>query len=237
MAEQLTAKEQIASVHRFYPQMDALMTGPSLVIWEGRLAGFSRSYCVKIFWHRWLEGDGSIVLKSTAPRIYVTDPPLLDRANARVPHLYASDGPHARICCYDPAASDWDVTKPMGKTLLPFIEQWLSSYELWRVTGDWPAPGRHPEVILCEETTLASSTSCPDRPAPSTAAAIARIGRLIETSASSALMAVASEASYRWPCWRDWNATTWPEAPSPLASISLPAPPPAPSSLLDSPEV
>ena len=50
-----------------------------------------------------------------------------------------------------------------------------------------------------------SSTSYPARPERCTAAGSVKIGRLIWTFASSALMAVASEASYRWPRLRDWT--------------------------------
>jgi hypothetical protein len=197
------------------------------------LCGFSRAYQVRIVWHRWLD-DESLRLASTAPRVVVIDPPLRDRGGERVPHLYPACFGGSRICCWDPATNDWDESKPIGEILIPFIEQWLCSYELWRVSGEWPAPGRHPErATECISQTLSTETSCPDRPARCTAAGFVRLGRLTGTFASLALMAVASEASYRWPRSRDWSGIAFEERPSQAASIWSPARPLGESSPLD----
>lgn len=234
MADWLTAKEQIQSVASRYPQLRVVLPGPGLVMWEGPLCGFSRAYQVRIVWHRWLDDD-SLRLSSTSPRVVVVDPPLRDRDDQKVPHLYPPCFGGRRICCWDPATDDWDEGKPMGETLVPFIEQWLGSYELWRVSGKWPAPGRHPELATeCVSETPADKTSFPGPPGRCTAAGFVRIGRLTGTFASSALMAVASEASYRWPRSRDWKGITFKADPSRAASTWSRALPPAESSPLAS---
>lgn len=206
MAERISGKQQIAEVKKRYPQLEVLSSGPELIIWEGWLAGFSKQYKVRIFWHRFPPGE-DLLLLNTSPRVIVLAPSLLPRGDDRVPHTYSYSLDRTQICCWDPASPDWGGNLLVSETIIPYVEQWLCSYELWRVSGVWPAPGRHPSMeSSCETPTL---TSCPDLPARSTRRASAKIGQLIGTSASLALMAVASEESYRWPRWRDWKESTF----------------------------
>ncbi len=113
-----------------------------------------------------------------------------------------------------------------NQQVVPYAEQWLCSYEIWRATGIWSAPGRHPESITCQNPALSTETPSHAQLAPITAAGFVRVGRLIGTFASSALMAVASEEFYRWPRSRDWRGIGFKGVRSPHISIWLLVPPP-----------
>jgi hypothetical protein len=220
MSSRLFAEEQIKRVAARFPDLKVKMGGPWLVIWEGPIRSFSREYLVRIFWHRWWPGK-EFSVPNTKPQVFVLDPPLLDRTDQRIPHLYRRDTP-PKICAWDPLTDDWDSTQAIADTIIPFIIQWLCSYELWRASGDWPAPGRHPEVP-CEKKSNSSSLG---QPARCMAAEFVRIGRLTGTFASLALMAVASEGSSRWPSLLDWSRDTFEADQSPNISILSLAPPP-----------
>lgn len=217
-----------------YPQMRVVVGGRHLIIWEGELAGFSRTYTVRIVWPRFAP-DPSLRLKYDTPRVFVLGDVLEPRSPEEpVPHRYSGGVVGQWICCWDPKTDDWRWNQAIAHTIIPYAEQWLASYEMWRLTGRWLAPGRHllPEAT-CENSAHSTETSSRDQRERGSAAAIAKIGRLIGTSVSSALMAVASEEFYRWPRSRDWRGINFKGARLPVALIWLPAPRPAASSPLD----
>lgn len=210
-----------------HPQMRLLVGGRDLLIWEGPLRGFSKQYTVRIFWHRFPPNE-SLRLRNSSPWVIVLDPEPQGRDGVAVPHIYpnsASVG--VRICCWDPQSDDWNWGDAIADTVVPYAEQWLCTYEIWRATGIWSAPGRHPEIRKCENPAQSTETSSHAQPAPITAAGFAKVGRLIGTFASSALMAVASEEFYRWPRSRDWKEIGFKGVRLPHISIWLPAPQPA----------
>ena len=217
-----------------YPQMRVVVGGPSLIIWEGELAGFSRTYTVRIFWPRFAP-DPSLQLTYDTPRVFVLGGVLQSRSPEEpVPHRYPDGAVGQRICCWDPQTDDWRWNKAIASTVIPYAEQWLASYEMWRLTGRWLSPGRHPlPDTTCENIAPLIEISYRAPQEHCSAAAIAKIGQLIGTSASLALMAVASAESYRWPRLRDWKGIGFKAARLPPALTWLPGPPPAASSRLD----
>jgi hypothetical protein len=224
MADHLTGKEQISRVAARFPELELVMSGPWLIIWEGPLRSFTREYRVRIFWHRWWPGD-LFVDPPGKPHILILDPPLRERTDQPLQHVYRRAHP-TRICAWDPKENDWDPSQSIADTVIPYAIQWLCSYELWRVSGDWPAPGRHPEVP-CE------NQLSPDHPARFSGAEFVRIGLMTGTFASSALMGAASAGSCRWLSLRDWSLPTFEADPSPTISTLSPARRPAALSLSD----
>jgi hypothetical protein len=223
MGELLTTEQQIALVRERFPELRVVCGWPWLVIWEGPIRSISRAYQVRIFWHLFWPGKSDFEVRNVAPKIFVLDPPLQDRPDEQVPHMYRSPGRRNSVCCWDPTAGEWSFRKSIADTVVPFIVRWLCSYEFWRWSGEWPAPGRHPEVQCQSET----SSSSPGPPALNTRAAFVRIGRLTGTFVSSALMAAASGGSSRWLSSQDWNPPTFRADQSPIISITSPARPPA----------
>jgi len=214
MTDYLTGKEQIERVAARYPDLKLVMSGPWLIIWEGPLRSFSREYCVRIFWHRWWPDDLFEVPRDW-PQVFVLDPQPQPRDDQPLQHVYQRTHP-IKICAWDPKAKDWDASQAIADTVIPYAIQWLCSYELWRVTGEWSAPGRHPELQCQNET----SSSSPDQPARNSGAEFVRIGLLTGTFASSVLMAAASGGSSRWLSWRDWNPPTFEADQLPIISTT-----------------
>lgn len=203
----LSAAEHVKDVAAKFPSLKLVHNFGWLIIWEGTLRSFAAEYHVRIFWHRfwtedWLTG-------TTQPQIYMIYPPMQDRPDKIVPHAYPAN-PTRRMCVYDPdSETDWDWSQSIADTIIPYAIQWLGTYELWHVTGNWNAPGRHPT----------GGRSCPKNPkrqkdsldplAHSMTAANDKIGKLIGTFASSPLMAAASGESYRWLSWQNWKDRTF----------------------------
>jgi hypothetical protein len=221
MSSWLTADEQIKRVAARYPSLNVVTNWTWLVIWEGSLRSFQREYRVRIFWHRWWP-DNPFDVGHDKPKVLVLDPPLQPRDDQPLDHVYRRTQP-VWICPFDPKAKDWDSSQAIADTIIPFAVQWLCSYELWRVSGEWPAPGRHVESQCQNET----SSSSPGRPALNSTAAFVRIGLMTGTFASSALMAAASGGFSRWLSLQDWNPHTFGADQSPVTSIILSARAPA----------
>jgi hypothetical protein len=74
------------------------------------------------------------------PKVSVIDPLLQRRSeNEPIPHMYEQE----RLCLYFPPANEWNNTKSLHKTILPWAVLWLMYYEYWQVTGDWDGGGIH----------------------------------------------------------------------------------------------
>jgi hypothetical protein len=76
------------------------------------------------------------------PNVRVQEPALRSRGGEPPPHRYG-DG---SLCLYRPRYREWDPTRPIGQTIIPWTALWLSFYELWLVSGVWLGQGEHPEV-------------------------------------------------------------------------------------------
>jgi len=101
-----------------------------------------------------------------------------------------------RPCCFY-RALDWDGTRPIAKTVIPWLMSWLLDYEFWLATGHWHGGGIHttvgsvPKKWLKRKTRCGfprSSTASPSRsfialrwPLPGLAAAVADPEEIAET--------------------------------------------------------
>jgi len=80
------------------------------------------------------------VLK-TSPKVTVIDP-LLERNSAgeKPRHLYKDN----LLCLYHPWKNEWDGSKVIAETIIPWVSLWLYYYEVWLATGSWKGEGEHP---------------------------------------------------------------------------------------------
>jgi hypothetical protein len=102
-------------------------------LWTGFIkpTPLSTSYKVKISYKL-----GSI------PDVFVLEPELKTRAGTvKIPHTYEAKRP----CIYDPK-TDWDKSRFIAETIIPWFSLWLYFYEVWFQTGKWLGEGRHPEI-------------------------------------------------------------------------------------------
>lgn len=76
-----------------------------------------------------------------APEVTVLSPPLVPReAGSRLPHVY----PGNKLCLYTPFFREWTPDMSLAHTIVPWIAEWLSFYELWHATGEWLGGGTEP---------------------------------------------------------------------------------------------
>jgi len=74
------------------------------------------------------------------PMVKILNPPLERRDGERVPHVYSDHEP----CIYHPRYQEWRPADLIADTIIPWISEWLESYEAWLVTGEWLGGGDHP---------------------------------------------------------------------------------------------
>lgn len=76
-----------------------------------------------------------------SPRVYVEEPKLEARGDrTNIPHLYAE----GNLCLFLPFGFEWDPSKLLAETIVPWTVLWLHHYEVWRATGEWMGGGQHP---------------------------------------------------------------------------------------------
>ncbi len=97
----------------------------SRLSWEGELkpTPLSARYLVRI--------DAST---GRRPRVKVISPQLPE-AVRDLPHVF---GDGSLCLCYP---QQWDRTKQIARTIVPWISEWLAHYEFWRATGEWHGGG------------------------------------------------------------------------------------------------
>ena len=141
----LSVAEQVHAMHAAWPNMGLVHQAAWGAGWIGALTPYDRGYRVRVDFYLGLEiGDCDLV--NWGPEVRVLAPDLLaECAPGLPPHLYPSDR-HATLCLFDPAADDWSFAMPLAATIVPWAAQWLAFYELWRTTGRWTGPERHPDM-------------------------------------------------------------------------------------------
>lgn len=144
-------QEQIRRMKALYPSFRVVFNGGWHVEWEGFLRPIYKSYKLRI----------TLVLKTMLdgmkigpyyPRIILIDPPLellTDRAPGElVPHIYLNGDNPAKspLCVFDPVAGEWTNDMAIAETIIPWVIDWLVSYEGWLATGEWTGGGRDHRV-------------------------------------------------------------------------------------------
>ena len=82
-----------------------------------------------------------IYILGKKPRITLVEPLLeLNFEGKRAPHLYTED----LLCVYHPIRNEWNSSKIIADTIIPWISLWLYYYEVWLATGIWKGGGEHP---------------------------------------------------------------------------------------------
>jgi len=121
---------------------------PKTVIWTGQLYGLERPFKVTIEYGEFIRGDR--LLCRMMPVVRVIEPALIlnhcAAEEAPLPHVYF-EPPHLErspLCLFDPRLKEWDRTKYIANTTLPWAGRWLACYEFWEATGRWVGGGRHP---------------------------------------------------------------------------------------------
>lgn len=144
----LTIRQQIALMHRLWPDFDIQIQSDWLVSWKGQLRPFHQTYLVRVFYYlgKYLK---DILILPKSPRVMVLEPLLIHRpenSDDPIPHHYpnCANPEHPILCLHDPSKKEWQSDKAIADTILPWTINWLACYEGWQATGKWTGGGRHP---------------------------------------------------------------------------------------------
>jgi hypothetical protein len=140
--------QQIHSMKRNWPGFAASTVGANHVIWFGELVAIQKPYRIAVEYGLPLNPIDDPMFRRF-PVVRVLEPRLrLNYAAAEeapLPHMYfdIEDLPNSALCLFDPRAGEWSNSDFISLTTIPWISDWLASYESWRATGKWFAGGRH----------------------------------------------------------------------------------------------
>ncbi len=106
----------------------------NILVWKGYLQPtyLSPKYLIKVAY-----------LLEKHPNVYVLKPkPLvLAEGKSKLEHVYDTEKQH--LCIYYRRAKEWDETKFIADTIIPWTSEWLLHYEIWVATGAWHGGGIH----------------------------------------------------------------------------------------------
>lgn len=135
----LNLAQQAATIRRSFPAF-AVTVKASHLLAVGVVApsSISAKYRVRVVyeWNR-------------SPSVAIEDPRLERRPEmpeTAIPHTYQATEIGKEIPCIYRPGIDWNVSMPIGDTIIPWLLCWLVDYEYWRATGDWLGGGAHPAV-------------------------------------------------------------------------------------------
>lgn len=106
----------------------------NVLIWRSLLqpSDLSTKYLIKIVYQY-----------EKQPDVYVLEPnPLiLATGKTKLEHVYDMKKQH--LCIYYRKAKEWNGTKLIADTIIPWTCEWLLHYEYWVATGIWHGGGIH----------------------------------------------------------------------------------------------
>jgi hypothetical protein len=129
----LNLAQQLFSLRQFYPEGEGAIKHPVLT-WEGQLTPtpLSRTYYTRVTYR-----------VGSAPETRVLSPSLVELADGRrIPHLYSQKD--RRLCLYVPGTNQWNSSKFISKTIIPWSLLWFFYFEEWLLSGEWKGGGVHP---------------------------------------------------------------------------------------------
>lgn len=105
------------------------------LFWFGRIrpTALSKEYSVAL-----------IYSMGNTPKVWVIGDELEKLDDIDFPHKFDIDvqGKMVRICLY--RYSEFNASKLIANTIIPWTIEWLYFYELWLATGEWLGGGEHP---------------------------------------------------------------------------------------------
>lgn len=132
--QRITVAQQLAALRRAYPggRGGILRAGEPQWDYEAQPTPISRVYQIRIRYQI-----------EESPKIYVISPNLRDLAGGKkIPHLY--DQALQRLCLYLPRTGEWNATKWLVDTVIPWVDVWLYFFEDWLQANEWRGGGEHP---------------------------------------------------------------------------------------------
>jgi len=133
-AKKLSMSQQACALRMRHPDAQCDIRGNSLN-WSGELqpTPMSPVYSVTIDYE-----------KGKWPNTKVVTPKLIVPEGGSLPHVYNAE--EQRLCLFSPLGDrpDWDSSRSIAMTIIPWASEWLFYYEIWLATGEWIGGGIHP---------------------------------------------------------------------------------------------
>lgn len=105
--------------------------------WSGKIkpTALSKEYTIILVYHH-----------GESPKVLVVGDELEKLDDPNFPHKYNIDAKNkmVRICLY--RHSEFNSSKLLANTIIPWTVEWLYFYELWLATGEWLGGGEHPDA-------------------------------------------------------------------------------------------
>lgn len=121
---------------KYFPAKTTVVMGVRL-IWEGYLkpTPFSIRYKVRV-----------VYTVGLSPRIYVIEPKklALHPGEKKLKHVYSNR--KQQLCLFYPNGREWNRSKILAYTIIPWASEWLYFHEIWVQTGQWKGGGTHPSI-------------------------------------------------------------------------------------------
>jgi len=81
-------------------------------------------------------------IKNNAIKIFVVDKKLkIAKNRTKLPHVYNTQ--KQQLCLYSWRKNEWNSTKYIVDTIIPWASEWLYYYELWLPEGKWYGGGHN----------------------------------------------------------------------------------------------
>ena len=124
----LTMWKQLEIMRCMWPGFQVLNRTSGVAHWEGQLHPLSQTYTVQIVLYR--ERRNTRVRNHSPVCVTVEDPLLRRRPeepSEPIPHHYPNsrDPGLPLLCLYDPAKREWDHSRPIANTIVPWTIDWL----------------------------------------------------------------------------------------------------------------
>ncbi len=129
--------KQVIALRAAYPEGKCRIEGRKKIIWDAKIrpTPISQEYAVLLTWEF-----------GRPPRVWVIGDELRKLDAPDFPHKFEIDldGKKVRLCLY--RYQEFNSSKYLSETIIPWTVEWLYFYEIWLVTGQWCGGGEHPQV-------------------------------------------------------------------------------------------
>lgn len=118
--------------------LDYLIKKKNQLYWSGTIqpTALSKEYSVFVLYHF-----------NKSPQVWIIGDELEKLDDDNFPHKFEINRKNkmVRICLY--RYSEFNSSKLIADTIIPWTIEWLYFYELWLATGEWLGGGEHLEII------------------------------------------------------------------------------------------
>lgn len=128
--------QQMVALKRDYSFGTTKITQGNHLTWEGTLKSspIGTDYLIKVSYK-----------KNGVPQTFVVEPKNLKLPLGKTKLIHVYNHQKQRLCLYYPKAKEWNNTKTIASTIIPWAIEWLYHYETWLITGEWTGGGIHME--------------------------------------------------------------------------------------------